>query len=62
MTPEEITAMLIHAHAKIIEDVEKMTPDAAHQLLLRLVKQNDPPGFWQHILARGYVQSQATED
>jgi hypothetical protein len=62
MTPEEINTILTQARAKVVEDVEKMTPDAAHQLLLRLVKQNDPPGFWQHILARGYVQSQVTKD
>lgn len=56
MTPQEIADILAKGHAQIVEQVEKMDPVAAHQLLLRLVKDNDPPGFWQHILARGYVK------
>ena len=62
MTPQEIAELLANGHATIVQQVSNMDPNDAHQLLLRLVKENDPPGIWQHLLARGYVSAQKKVD
>jgi len=56
MTPEEIAKFLAEYGAQVLQAVKDMDPVAAHQLLIRMVEKNDPPGLWQHIAARGYVQ------
>jgi len=61
MTPAEIEAILIAGRRSIIDDITNLSPEQAHKLLLYLVKHNDPPGFWQHILARNYTKPEFIE-
>jgi hypothetical protein len=62
MTPEEIANFLAEHHKQILQAVKNMDPVTAHKLLIRMVEKNDPPGLWQHIGARGYVQLPVEED
>lgn len=59
MTEEEFLA---EYHRQFLQAVKDMDPVAAHQLLIRIVEKNDPPGLWQHIANRGYIQLPVDED
>jgi hypothetical protein len=61
MNNAQMEAMFAAAKQSIIEDVSNLTPEQAKKLLLHLIKRNDPPGFWQHILARNYAKPEFVE-
>ena len=54
-------AMFAEAKQSVLTDVDNQTPEKAKKLLLHLIKRNDPPGFWQHILARNYTKPEFIE-
>lgn len=56
MTPEEKAKLLVEHHRQFLQAIKDMDPAAAHELLIHMVEKNDPPGLWQHMAARGYVQ------
>lgn len=61
MTPAEIEAILIAGRQSVIDDITNLSPEQAHKFLVYLIKRNDPPGFWQHILARNYTSHEFLE-
>lgn len=61
MNAAQMEIMFAEAKQLVFMDVDKLTPEQAKKLLLHLIKRNDPPGFWQHILARNYAKPEFIE-
>jgi len=61
MNATQMEELFAATKQSVVDNVSDLTPEQAKKLLLHLIKRNDPPGFWQHILARRYTEPEFIE-